>query len=82
MARRSHRARRVANEIRQLRACNTGHAISGAWQESGSLDIRVRANAIWKQLLNEYEQPPLDIVVDEALVEYVDKRKKFLMTEH
>lgn len=53
-----------------------------AWQESGSLDINVRANAIWKQLLNEYEQPPLDIAVDEALVEYVEKRKKVLMTDH
>jgi len=46
-----------------------------AWAESGSLDISVRANALWKQLLAEYEQPPLDPAIDEALVEYVEKRR-------
>jgi len=50
-----------------------------AWQESGSLDIGARANAIWKQLLNEYEQPPLDVAIGEALVDYVAKRKEVLM---
>jgi len=49
-----------------------------AWQESGSLDIGDRANTIWKQLLNEYEQPPLDVAVDEALTDYVTRRKKTL----
>ena len=51
-----------------------------AWQESGSLDISKRANALWKQLPRAYEQPPLDPAVDEALVEYVDKRKKALLS--
>jgi trimethylamine--corrinoid protein Co-methyltransferase len=46
-----------------------------AWQESGSADSAIRANAIWKQLLSEYEQPPLDPAIDDELVEYVDKRK-------
>ena len=46
-----------------------------AWQESGSVDVGVRANQIWKQLLREYEQPPLDPAIDEALLEYVAKRK-------
>ena len=50
-----------------------------SWQESGSLDIAVGANALWKQLLLEYEQPPLDPAVDDALVEYVDKRKITLL---
>ncbi len=52
-----------------------------AWQESGSPDIGVRANAIWKQLLSEYQQPPLDPAIDEALVDYVVKRKQTLMAE-
>jgi len=47
-----------------------------SWQESGSIDISARANTIWKQLLREYEQPPLDPAIDEALVEYVNKRKQ------
>ncbi len=46
-----------------------------AWQESGSVDVGVRANQIWKQLLKEYVQPPLDPAIDEALLEYVAKRK-------
>jgi len=50
-----------------------------AWQESGSIDATTRANMIWKQLLQEYEQPSLDPAVDEALVDYVDRRKKGLL---
>jgi len=46
-----------------------------AWQESGSPDSGARANAIWKQLLSEYEQPQLDPAIDDELVEYVEKRK-------
>ena len=50
-----------------------------SWQESGSLDIAARANTIWKQLLNEYEQPPLDPAIEEELVAYADKRRPVLM---
>jgi trimethylamine--corrinoid protein Co-methyltransferase len=46
-----------------------------AWQESGSIDTGNRANMIWKQLLLEYEQPSLDPAIDEALVDYVNRRK-------
>ncbi len=52
-----------------------------AWQESGSMDVGVRANQIWKQLLREYEQPPLDPAIDEALLEYVAKRKADIVRE-
>jgi len=47
-----------------------------SWQESGSIDISVRANTIWKQVLRDYEQPALDPAIDDALVEYVEKRKQ------
>ena len=30
------------------------------WEEAGSVDATMRANKIWKQLVDEYEQPPLD----------------------
>jgi trimethylamine--corrinoid protein Co-methyltransferase len=46
------------------------------WEEGGSVDTQTRANRIWKQLLQEYQQPPLDPAIDEELVEYVAKRKK------
>jgi len=45
------------------------------WFEDGSLDAAQRANAIWKRMLAEYEQPPLDPGVDEALREFVARRK-------
>lgn len=45
------------------------------WVEDGSLDAAQRANRLWKKQLAEYEQPPLDPGVDEALQEFVAKRK-------
>lgn len=46
-----------------------------AWQEAGSIDAGARANAIWRQLLQEYEQPPLDPSIDAALADFVARRK-------
>ena len=45
------------------------------WQSEGSLETAQRANRIWKQLLADYEQPPLDPAILEALTEYVERRK-------
>jgi trimethylamine--corrinoid protein Co-methyltransferase len=46
-----------------------------SWQESGSRTTVERANTIWKQLLHEYQQPELDAGIDEALADYVTRRK-------
>jgi trimethylamine--corrinoid protein Co-methyltransferase len=48
------------------------------WEEAGSLDAQMRANRIWKQLLTDYQQPPLDPAIDEELTEYVARRKENL----
>jgi trimethylamine--corrinoid protein Co-methyltransferase len=45
------------------------------WLEDGSLDAAMRANRIWKRRLAEYEAPPLDDATDEALLEFIVKRK-------
>jgi trimethylamine--corrinoid protein Co-methyltransferase len=45
------------------------------WREAGALDGTRRANAIWKELLRTYEQPPLDPAIREELEAYVAKRK-------
>ncbi len=45
------------------------------WQEEGAQDAERRASAIWKRMLAEYEAPPIDEAVDEALVEFVARRK-------
>ena len=50
-----------------------------AWQEDGSQDIAIRANQIWKQMLNEYQQPPLDPAIEEQLVAYADRRRPTLL---
>jgi trimethylamine---corrinoid protein Co-methyltransferase len=45
------------------------------WLGRGSVQARERANAIWKQMLADYEQPPLDPAIDEALRAFVNRRK-------
>ena len=45
------------------------------WQEDGSKDAAARANAVWKRMLAEYEAPPLDPGIDEALLDFIARRK-------
>jgi trimethylamine--corrinoid protein Co-methyltransferase len=45
------------------------------WLEDGGLDAAQRANVIWKRMLREYEAPALDEGIDEALKEFIAKRK-------
>lgn len=44
------------------------------WKEEGALDAAQRANRLWKQRLADYEAPPLDPAVDEALRDYQVRR--------
>jgi trimethylamine--corrinoid protein Co-methyltransferase len=46
-----------------------------SWQEAGSPDAATRANRIWKQILADYQPPPLDPAVDEELAAFVSRRK-------
>ncbi|MFQ5564968.1 MAG: trimethylamine methyltransferase family protein [Paracoccaceae bacterium] len=46
------------------------------WVERGSIDAVRRANQIWHQLLDEYQQPPIDPGIDEALRDYMERRKR------
>jgi trimethylamine--corrinoid protein Co-methyltransferase len=45
------------------------------WLEDGGQDAAQRANAIWKRMLRAYEAPSIDEGVDEALQEFITKRK-------
>ena len=45
------------------------------WESEGSFDAPQRAAKIWKQMLNDYEPPPLDPAIDEALLDFVARRK-------
>jgi trimethylamine--corrinoid protein Co-methyltransferase len=48
------------------------------WHDAGGLDTAQRANAIWKQQLRDYEGPPLDPGIDEALRDFMARRKEVL----
>ncbi len=45
------------------------------WEAEGSKDMAQRANAMWKRMLREYEAPPIDPAVDEALLDFIQRRK-------
>jgi trimethylamine--corrinoid protein Co-methyltransferase len=45
------------------------------WESEGGLDAAQRANKLWKRMLAEYEPPRLDAAIDEALQEFIAKRK-------
>ena len=45
------------------------------WQAAGSADAATRANRQWKKMLAEYEAPPLDEGIDEALVAFIARKK-------
>jgi trimethylamine--corrinoid protein Co-methyltransferase len=46
----------------------------GAWEENGSLSATQRANGIWKNILNQFEAPPMDAGVYDELQTYVKRR--------
>ncbi len=45
------------------------------WEADGSLDATQRANAIWKQMLADYEPPQLDESIEAAVNEFITMRK-------
>ena len=45
------------------------------WLEDGSLDAAARANKLWKRMLAAYEAPPIDPGTDEALRDFIARRK-------
>jgi trimethylamine--corrinoid protein Co-methyltransferase len=51
------------------------------WSEEGSLDAAQRANTIWKTQLASYEAPSIDAAVDDALVDYVARRRNQISDE-
>ncbi|MFX4222156.1 MAG: trimethylamine methyltransferase family protein [Thalassobaculum sp.] len=46
------------------------------WSEAGGDDSATRANRTWKRMLQEYEAPPLDDAIDEALKDFIARRKR------
>jgi trimethylamine--corrinoid protein Co-methyltransferase len=48
------------------------------WSSEGSLTAEQRANGVWKKMLREYVDPGLDPARDEALQEFMARRKSEL----
>ena len=45
------------------------------WEAEGATDMAQRANVLWKKQLAEYVAPALDPAVDEALLDYMNRRR-------
>ncbi|MEX2010129.1 MAG: trimethylamine methyltransferase family protein, partial [Dongiaceae bacterium] len=45
------------------------------WEAEGGLDAAQRANKVWKRMLADYEMPAIDPGIDEALREFIAKKK-------
>jgi len=45
------------------------------WFEKGEVDSAQRANQRWKDILNTYEAPAIDEAIDEALRDFIAKKK-------
>ncbi len=48
------------------------------WDESGAIDTARRANAIWKQLLQDAPTPAIDASIVESIDDFVARRKREL----
>lgn len=48
------------------------------WREGGEKDMQQRAYEYWNRLVAEYERPPIDPAIDEALRAYTAKKKEAL----
>ena len=61
---------------RRHERCSRIGALSQRTVERGRIDAYQRANGIWKQMLGEYQQPPIDSAIHDALKDYVARRKR------
>ncbi|WP_349363885.1 MAG: trimethylamine methyltransferase family protein [Roseitalea porphyridii] len=46
------------------------------WRDRGAVQTVERANRIWKQILAEFEPPPMDAAIREELEDFVARRKQ------
>ncbi len=45
------------------------------WEAEGALDTAERANKLWKKWLQDYQAPPIDPAIDEALQAFMREKK-------
>ena len=47
-----------------------------SWEEAGAVETPQRANKIFKEVLAQYEAPPMDAAIREELEDFVERRKR------
>lgn len=70
----------VAHTMRHYKSANFRAELADAtpfeqWSEAGSKDMQQRAYGRWNRMLEEYETPPIDPAIDEALLEFISRKK-------
>ena len=70
----------VAHTMRHYKSANFRAELADAtpfeqWSEAGSKDMQQRAYGRWNRMLAEYETPPIDPAIDEALLEFIFRKK-------
>nr|MCQ3812682.1 trimethylamine methyltransferase family protein [Acidimicrobiia bacterium] len=51
------------------------------WSEEGALTAAQRANTRWKELLADYQPPPIDDAINAELQDFIARRKAELTDE-
>ena len=70
----------VAHTLRNFRTANyraplTDTSSFEQWRENGGKDMQQRAYERWQQMLNEYQPPAIDVAIDEALLDFIARKK-------
>lgn len=70
----------VEHTMRQYQTANFDASLSDSrpfehWQEDGASDMQQRAHVRYRQMLADYELPTMDDAIDEALLEFIARRK-------
>ena len=70
----------VAHTLRNYRTANYRAELADTnsfeqWNEDGRKDMQQRAYEQWNRMLSEYQPPPIDVAIDEALLDFIERRK-------
>ena len=70
----------AAHTLERFRECFYRPLVSSTenyerWSRNGGNDTAARASAIWKQMLEDYEEPPMEPDLKAELEAYVDRRR-------
>ena len=70
----------VAHTLRNFRTANYRAPLADTssfeqWSADGAKDLQQRAYECWNQMLNEYQPPAIDPAIDEALLDFIARRK-------